>query len=38
MVTMIDIDRVVIDAAKVHLRRICGDSMDQEEGKNYKVK
>nr|CAB3266409.1 spermine synthase-like [Phallusia mammillata] len=37
MITMIDIDRVVIDAAKIHLRGICGDSMDEEEGKNYKI-
>lgn len=37
MITMIDIDRVVIDAAKIHLRGICGDAMDKEEGTNYKV-
>nr|XP_002126555.1 spermine synthase-like [Ciona intestinalis] len=37
MITMIDIDRMVVDAAKIHLRGICGDAMDREEGDNYKI-
>lgn len=37
MITMIDIDQMVIDAAKVHLRGICFDALDSLEGKNYKV-
>uniref|UniRef100_H2ZBL6 PABS domain-containing protein n=1 Tax=Ciona savignyi TaxID=51511 RepID=H2ZBL6_CIOSA len=37
MITMIDIDEMVIEAARIHLRGICGDSLDQYEGENYKV-
>ncbi|XP_033635693.1 spermine synthase-like [Asterias rubens] len=37
MITMVEIDQVVIDAAIKHLRGICFDSMDQLEGANYKV-
>lgn len=37
MVTMIDIDDVVLKAAKQHLRGICGESLDKLEGENYKV-
>ncbi|KAI0233218.1 Spermine synthase [Lamellibrachia satsuma] len=36
-VTMVDIDQLVIDAAKCHLRGICGDSMDHLKGDNYEV-
>ena len=37
MVTMVDIDQVVIDAAKIHLRGICGESLDSLKGENYEV-
>ncbi|EGD81255.1 spermine synthase [Salpingoeca rosetta] len=37
MVTMVEIDQVVIDAAKEHLRGICGDAMDSLTGDNYEV-
>ena len=31
------IDKGVIDAARKHLRTICGDSLDNLRGKNYEV-
>ena len=31
------IDQLVVDAAKRHLRGICGDSMDELKGENYEV-
>lgn len=37
MITMIDIDQVVIDAAKIHLRGICHDAMDATTGPNYEI-
>lgn len=37
MITMIEIDEVVITAARKHLRGICSDAMDQYDGENYKV-
>jgi len=37
MITMIDIDGMVVEAAKKHLRGICGDSMDQMKGDNYEI-
>ncbi|XP_076820499.1 spermine synthase-like [Clavelina lepadiformis] len=37
MITMIEIDGVVLEAAKVHLRGICGDSMDFYKGENYEI-
>ncbi|XP_035233649.1 spermine synthase-like [Stegodyphus dumicola] len=36
-VTMVDIDQMVIDACRIHLRGCCGDSLDKLEGPNYKV-
>lgn len=36
-ITMVEIDQVVVDAAKEHLRGICHDSLDKLEGPNYKV-
>ncbi len=32
------IDKEVIKACRVHLRSVCGDSMDKLEGPNHKVK
>lgn len=37
MITMVEIDQMVLDAAKIHLRKICGNSMDKSEGQNYKI-
>ncbi|XP_077969193.1 spermine synthase-like [Styela clava] len=37
MITMIDIDQMVIDAAKIHLRGICHDALDSLSGENYEV-
>ena len=37
MLTLIDIDEVVIKASRLHLKGICGDSLNQYEGDNYKV-
>ena len=34
---MVDIDDVVMQAARVHLRGICGDALDEYEGDNYQV-
>ncbi|XP_054715597.1 spermine synthase-like [Uloborus diversus] len=36
-VTMVDIDQMVIDACRLHLRGCCGDSLDKLEGSNYKI-
>ncbi|GIY31601.1 spermine synthase [Caerostris darwini] len=36
-VTMVDIDQMVVDACRMHLRGCCGDSLDKLEGPNYKV-
>lgn len=36
-ITMIDIDQMVVDAAKIHLRGICHDAMDSLKGSNYEV-
>ncbi|XP_030828505.1 spermine synthase-like [Strongylocentrotus purpuratus] len=37
-IIMVEIDKVVIDAAVKHLRGICYDSMDSLTGDNYEVK
>lgn len=31
------IDKMVIDAAKQHMRVVCGDVLDQLKGNNYEV-
>ena len=36
-ITMVDIDRVVVEAATKHLRGICYDSLDKLNGDNYEV-
>ncbi|CAG2101110.1 unnamed protein product [Medioppia subpectinata] len=36
-VTMVDIDAMVMNACKVHLRGACGDTLDNFDGPNYKV-
>eukprot|EP00127_Corallochytrium_limacisporum_P001173 Clim_evm8s44 gene=Clim_evmTU8s44 len=36
-IIMIDIDEVVVNAARKHLRGICGDAMDNLKGENYEV-
>ncbi|XP_013387645.1 spermine synthase-like [Lingula anatina] len=36
-VTMAEIDEEVIKACRVHMRSVCGDSMDKFEGNNYKI-
>lgn len=36
-VTMVDIDEVVIDACKEHMRSACGDVMDNYKGENYEI-
>ncbi|XP_067141111.1 spermine synthase isoform X1 [Centruroides vittatus] len=36
-ITMVDIDKVVIDACKKYLRGACGDALDQLKGENYEV-
>lgn len=37
MVTMVEIDQMVIDAAKVHLRGICGSIFDNENDDRFKL-
>jgi len=37
MITMIDIDGMVVEEAKKHLRGICGDSMDVMKGDNFEI-
>nr|XP_039270506.1 spermine synthase-like [Styela clava] len=37
MITMIDIDQIVIDAAKIHLQGICHDALDSLSGENYEI-
>ena len=37
MITMIDIDGLVVEQAKEHLRGICGDSMDATKGDNFEI-
>ncbi|XP_076808429.1 spermine synthase-like [Clavelina lepadiformis] len=37
MVTMVEIDEVVIHACREHLRGCCGDSMDKYRGENYEI-
>lgn len=36
-VTLVDIDKVVIDACRQHLRGACGNALDQLKGENYEV-
>ncbi|XP_020914178.1 spermine synthase [Exaiptasia diaphana] len=36
-VTMVEIDQLVIDVARKHLRNICGDTMDSLNGRNYEI-
>lgn len=36
-VTMVDIDQMVIDSCRVHLRKSCGNVLDNLEGDNYHV-
>ena len=36
-VTMVDIDAVVMNACKVHLRGACGSDLDSFQGLNYEV-
>ncbi|RWS22331.1 spermine synthase-like isoform X1 [Leptotrombidium deliense] len=36
-VTMVDIDEVVIDACRVHLRKSCGDVLDTLKRDNYEI-
>lgn len=36
-VTMVDIDDMVIDACREHLRGACGDVLDKLEGENYEI-
>lgn len=36
-ITMVDIDQMVVEACRIHLRGCCGDSLDKLEGPNYKV-
>lgn len=36
-VTMIDIDNVVMEACRKHMRSVCGDCMDNYDGSNYKI-
>lgn len=37
-VTMVEIDKVVVDASVKHLRGICGSSMDSYTGRNYEIR
>lgn len=37
-VTMIEIDDLVMQVCKVHLRSACGDTLDNYKGSNYEVK
>jgi len=37
-VTMVEIDKVVVDAAAKYLRGICGSSMDSYTGQNYEIR
>lgn len=37
-VTMVEIDKVVIDASINHLRGICGSSMDSYKGHNFEIR
>nr|CAB3266410.1 spermine synthase-like [Phallusia mammillata] len=37
MITMIEIDEMVLNACRTHLRSCCGDSLDKYEGENYKI-
>lgn len=36
-VTMIDIDEMVIQACRIHMRKSCGDCLDNYDGPNYKI-
>jgi spermine synthase len=36
-VTMLEIDEVVMDACKVHLRKCCGTCLDKYKTQNYEV-
>ncbi|XP_046393443.1 spermine synthase isoform X2 [Ischnura elegans] len=36
-VTMIDIDELVIKACRIHMRKSCGDCLDNYDGPNYKI-
>jgi spermine synthase len=37
MVTMIEIDDMVMQACKIHLRSACGDTLDNYKGENYEI-
>lgn len=37
MVTMVDIDEEVLKAVRIHLRGVCGDSLDEFVGSNHEV-
>ncbi|XP_076317238.1 spermine synthase isoform X3 [Tachypleus tridentatus] len=36
-ITMVDIDQLVVDACREHLRGVCFDSLDKLKGDNYEV-
>ena len=36
-IELLQIDEEVIKACRTHMRTVCGSSMDQLEGPNYKV-
>ncbi|XP_071455496.1 spermine synthase isoform X2 [Hetaerina americana] len=36
-VTMIDIDEMVIQACRIHMRKSCGNCLDNYDGPNYKI-
>ncbi|XP_065919977.1 spermine synthase-like isoform X2 [Dysidea avara] len=37
MVTMIELDQMVMDAVRQHMRSVCDDVMDQLKGDNYEI-
>ncbi|XP_065882284.1 spermine synthase-like [Dysidea avara] len=37
MVIMIEIDKIVMDAVKRHMRSVCGDVLDEMKGDNYEI-
>jgi len=36
-ITMVEIDKMVMDACKIYLRSACGDTLDNYDGDNYKI-
>jgi len=38
MITLVEIDEVVLWACQKYLRGCCGSSLDQREGNNYQVR